>query len=83
MQAAELQGHDMAGGHCGLASWHPFRSHSMHMSMDIASATVALIDDRYGHNIEVLAMSLQVSSTLFFAGKLVDIARNQQGLFFF
>ncbi len=55
----------------------------MHMSMDIASATVALIDDRYGHNIEVLAMSLQVSSTLFFAGKLVDIARNQQGLFFF
>jgi hypothetical protein len=50
----------------------------MHMSMDIASATVALIDDRYGHNIEVLAISLQVSFTLFsssLARKLVKMCK--------
>lgn len=38
----------------------PFRPTCMHVTADIESLAVALVDDRYGHPIEVLAVRLQV-----------------------
>ena len=39
----------------------PFRPSCMHVTADIESLAVALVDDRYGHPIEVMAVRLQVS----------------------
>ena len=38
-----------------------FRPSCMHVTADIESLAVALVDDRYGHPIEVMAVRLQVS----------------------
>ena len=40
-----------------------FRPSCMHVTADIESLAVALVDDRYGHPIEVMAVRLQVSPT--------------------
>ena len=38
----------------------PFRMSSMRVNLTVASATVALTDDRYGNRVEVLALTCQV-----------------------
>ncbi len=40
-----------------------FRPSCMHVTADIESLAVALVDDRYGHPIEVMAVRLQVSQS--------------------
>lgn len=43
-----------------VASHVPFRPSCMHVTAEIESLAVALVDDRYGHPIEVMAVRLQV-----------------------
>ena len=43
-----------------IASHVPFRPSRMHVTAEIESLAVALVDDRYGHPIEVMAVRLQV-----------------------
>ncbi|KAL3144165.1 hypothetical protein ABBQ32_003949 [Trebouxia sp. C0010 RCD-2024] len=42
-----------------VASHAPFRPSCMHVTAEIESLAVALVDDRYGHPIEVMAVRLQ------------------------
>ena len=46
-------------GHGITAVPKRFRINTMHVHMTVESATVALIDDRYGNHIEVLAITAQ------------------------
>ena len=43
-----------------VVSHVPFRPSCMHVTAEIESLAVALVDDRYGHPIEVMAVRLQV-----------------------
>lgn len=45
-----------------VVSHVPFRPSCMHVTAEIESLAVALVDDRYGHPIEVMAVRLQVGS---------------------
>lgn len=45
-----------------VASHVPFRPSCMHVTAEIESLAVALVDDRYGHPIEVMAVRLQVKT---------------------
>ena len=49
-------------GPAGQVAAQPWRAHSVCVLMTLAHASVALVDDRYGNNIEVLALQLQASS---------------------
>ena len=49
-----------------VASHVPFRPSCMHVTAEIESLAVALVDDRYGHPIEVMAVRLQVGSLRFY-----------------
>ena len=44
-----------------VVSHVPFRPSCMHVTAEIESLAVALVDDRYGHPIEVMAVRLQVN----------------------
>ena len=39
----------------------PFRADSLRVTLGLEHASAALVDDRYGNNIEVMALQLQVS----------------------
>lgn len=45
-----------------VVSHVPFRPSCMHVTAEIESLAVALVDDRYGHPIEVMAVRLQVGT---------------------
>lgn len=64
--AEPLQASAPAGTSPALAP-RPFSSR---ISAEVHSAGVALVDDRYGHHIEVLAVKLQVSWALYMPGGL-------------
>ena len=38
----------------------PFRADSLRVTLGLEHASAALVDDRYGNNIEVMALQLQV-----------------------
>ena len=55
--------HAFVQGTTGLAAEYeppPWRADSMRVMATLEHASVALVDDRYGNNIEVLALQLQV-----------------------